>query len=113
MSDIKTPLDLGKHIVQDFYGMKGANDDYAQWVATEVDKMNNTDFKIKRLLELSDEFVFPDFYPHTNKVMWKISNPYTKYSAQTFVLCGLDEGIDKALDLAIDHIAKAKKEFYS
>jgi hypothetical protein len=28
------------------------------------------------------------------------------------VLCGVDEGIENALDLAIEHITKKKNEFY-
>jgi hypothetical protein len=70
------------------------------------------DLKINRLLELTDEFIFPAYYSHEGKPMWKISNVYTKYGGQTLVLCGVDEGIEKALDLAIEYISKAKFEFY-
>lgn len=72
----------------------------------------DVDIKAARLLELTDEFIFPAYYAHTNKTMWKIANVYTKYNACTLVLCGVDEGISKALDLAVDAIAKARKEFY-
>lgn len=70
------------------------------------------DAKIKILLEISDEFIFPAYYTHTNKQMWKISNQYTHYSNETFVLCGVDEGINKALDLAIEHISIAKNKYF-
>ena len=73
---------------------------------------NKTDSKIHKLLELSDEFIFPAFYSHTNKQMWKISNPYTNYGSETFVLCGVDEGINEALDLAIEYISDAKDALY-
>ena len=70
------------------------------------------DSKVNQLLSLSDEFIFPDYYSHTGKTMWKISNVYTKYGSETLVLCGVDEGIEKAIDLAIEHISKAKDKFY-
>lgn len=73
---------------------------------------NVIDSKINQLLSLSDEFIFPTYYSHTDKVMWKISNVYTKYGSETFVLCGVEEGIEKAIDLAIEHISKAKEKFY-
>lgn len=72
----------------------------------------DVDIKVARLLDLTDEFIFPAYYSHTGKTMWKISNVYTKYGSETYVLCGVDEGISKALDLAVDAIAKARKEFY-
>jgi len=72
----------------------------------------DVDIKVARLLELTDEFIFPAYYSHTGKIMWKISNVYTKYGSETYVLCGVDEGISKALDMAVDTIAKARKKFY-
>jgi hypothetical protein len=70
------------------------------------------DSKVNQLLSLSDEFIFPAYYSHTGKTMWKISNVYTKYGSETLVLCGVDEGIETAIDLAIEHISKAKDKFY-
>jgi hypothetical protein len=63
------------------------------------------------LLSLSDEFIFPAYYPYTGKKMYKILNIYTKYRPETLVLCGVDEGIETAIDLAIEHISKAKDKF--
>lgn len=71
----------------------------------------NIDNKISQLLSLSDEFIFPAYYSHTGKTMWKISNVYTKYNKETLVLCGVDDGIEMAIDLAIEHISKAKSVF--
>jgi hypothetical protein len=71
------------------------------------------DRKIVELLSLTDEFIFPAYYSHTNKVMWKIFNVYTKYSGETLVLCGVDEGIEKALDIAIAAIKTKRDKFYS
>ena len=71
------------------------------------------DNKVNQLLSLSDEFIFPAYYSHTNKTMWKISNVYTKYGGETLVLCGVDEGIEKAIGLAIECISKAKEKFYA
>jgi hypothetical protein len=70
------------------------------------------DTKVSKLLFLTDEFIFPAYYSHTRRTMWKISNVYTTYGSETLVLCSLDEGIEKALDLAIEHISKARSHFY-
>ena len=70
------------------------------------------DFKINQLLELTDEFIFPASYSHTDKLMWKISNVYTHYKSETLVLCCVDEGIELALDTAITEIKKKRDEFY-
>ena len=75
-------------------------------MSTEVDD------KIKELLSLTDEFIFPASYSHEPCLMWKIENVYTKYSAETLVLCRLDEGILVALDLAIKHITEKRKKYY-
>jgi len=72
----------------------------------------NINDKVNQLLTLTDEFIFPAYYSHTGRQMWKIKNVYTDYSDETFVLCGVDEGIDRAIDLAIEQITKAKEKFY-
>ena len=76
-----------------------------------VDK--TVDVKIDKLLKITEEFLFPESYSHTGKTMWKISNPYTKWGAETIVLCPVDEGIEKALDLAIDHLGKKREQYYA
>lgn len=72
---------------------------------TKIDK------KISELLSLSDEFIFPAYYAHTGKTMWKISNVYTLYASETCVLCDFEEGIEKALDMAIEYIKRKKEDF--
>lgn len=67
--------------------------------------------KINKLLSLSDEFLFVEYFPHTNKYMWKIKNVFTLWSASVVVLYPTDEPFEKSLDTAIEYIEKAKKEF--
>jgi len=71
------------------------------------------DEKIQYLLELSEEFIFPEYYLPTKKMMWKIKNVYTPYASDKIVICGVDEGIDKAIDLAIEIITDKKHEFFN
>lgn len=75
--------------------------------------MSEIDKKIQDLLSITDEFIFPAYYSHTNKLMWKISNEYTNFNEETLVLCGVDEGIEEALDLAIEHIGIRREKFYN
>jgi hypothetical protein len=75
--------------------------------------MNQIDKKIADLLKLTDEFIFPAYYSHTGKDMWKIENIYTKYRKETLVLCGVDEGIEQALDIAIAEMKARKANFYA
>lgn len=79
-----------------------------------INKNNIIDDKINQLLSLSDEFIFPAYYPHEKKIMWKISNVYTEYGrSEVLVLSGVDEGIEIALDLAIKYISEARDKFYN
>jgi len=71
------------------------------------------DEKIKQLRAITSNFIFVEFYLHTNCEMWKIMNEYTNYNQDKLVLCPLDEGIEKALDLAIEHIGKRKLIFFN
>lgn len=72
---------------------------------------NDINNKTKQLLSLSDEFIFPEYYTHTGKLMWKIENIYTEYNSDKLVLCAVEDGISTALDLAIKHISIAKEKF--
>jgi hypothetical protein len=69
--------------------------------------------KVKKLLSLSDEFIFPEFYSHTNETMWKVKNIYTQWNKEIIVLCSVYDGIEKAIDLAIKHISDAKNKFFN
>jgi len=89
---------------------------YVEWldesVSAKEGQQGDIDEKIKSLFELTDEFIFPAYYSHTQKTMWKISNVFTNFGGETFVLCDFDEGISKALDLAVEQITIAKNKFY-
>lgn len=66
------------------------------------------DEKIKKLMCLTTRFLFIEYYPHTGEDMYKILNPYTKYAQEKIVLCRLSDGIEMALDFAINELTKAK-----
>jgi hypothetical protein len=69
------------------------------------------DKKIKELREITSNFLYIEYYTHENSECWKINDEFTKYNQDKLVLCKLDEGIEKALDLAIEHISKRKLQF--
>lgn len=73
---------------------------------------NTIQDKINELLEITDNFLFLEYYSHTGKEMWKINNQFTHYNTDTLVLCERKEGIERALDLAIEFIIKKKKTFF-
>jgi len=76
-------------------------------------KNNTIDIKVQQLLAISNgEFIFPSRFTHADGFMWKILNPYTRDRTQAIVLCGVDEGIEHALDLAIKYISKAKDDVF-
>lgn len=70
------------------------------------------DTKIVQLRTLTDNFLFIEFYTHTNCEMYKIENVYTDYKKYVLVLSKVTEGIEKALDLAIEQITIQKDKFY-
>lgn len=70
------------------------------------------DNRIALLMDLSDSFVFIEYYTHTNSYMYKILNPYTDFGMDKYVLCSVGEGISKAVDLAID-IIRDKRDNYN
>lgn len=69
------------------------------------------DEKIKQLRAITDNFLYIEYYSHTQCDCWKIDNEFTSYNKDTIVLCPLEEGIEKALNIAIETIGKRKKEF--
>ena len=56
--------------------------------------------------------VFLEYYSHDDCPCWKIFNPFTQYGESKLVLCKMNDGIEKALILAIEHIEKRKNEFF-
>lgn len=112
-SEAKSQEELDANIDGRVSLVMGLMDKYHQIQVSKTDlPESGVDDKIATLLELTEEFIFPAYYSHEGKVMWKISNVYTKYRESTLVLCPLEDGILKALDLAIESIGKAKNEFY-
>lgn len=73
--------------------------------------MKKLDIKISKLLDLGLNLPFVEHYPHEKTDCFKILNPYTKYAKEKLVLCRVDKGFDKALDLAITAAIKWKADF--
>lgn len=67
--------------------------------------------KIEYLFELRCKLPFPEYYSHTQKEMYKIFNPHTKYAEDKIVLCAVEEGYEKSLDEAITAIINKRREF--
>lgn len=70
--------------------------------------MNPIDVKIQELRSLTSNFIFIEYYSHESADCWKIDNEFTEYARDKLVLCRVDEGIEKALDIALDIISKRK-----
>jgi len=69
--------------------------------------------KIDQLLTISgDKFVFPEYYSHDDRMMWKIENIWTNYAKDMLVLCEFERDFDEVLTLAIETITKQKKLFF-
>lgn len=69
------------------------------------------DEKIIKLFTLTNNFLYVDYYSHTNDYMYKIENEYTNFNKDILVLNSVSDGFEKSLDLAIENIAKCKEEF--
>lgn len=69
------------------------------------------DEKIKLLRTITTNFLFIEYYSHQDCEMWKILNEFTNFNTEKIVLCPLEEGIEKALDLAITHLSEIKITF--
>lgn len=75
-------------------------------------KTVSIDQLIRDLYNLSGNMVFLEDYSHDNAVCWKILNPFTRFVSDTLVLCKMDDGIEKALNVAIVEIRKRRLEFF-
>ena len=71
------------------------------------------DAKIKELREITSNWLIVEFYTHTNADMYKIKNEFTNHNEEKLVLCEVTDGIEKALDLAIELLSKKKQEFFA
>lgn len=76
-------------------------------------RQSSIDRKIERLGKITSNFLIIEYYTHTGKYMYKICNEYTKYAQEKFVLCPVNEGISKALDLAIEEISEKKANYFA
>lgn len=74
--------------------------------------MNIIDQKINKLRDLTSNFIFVEYYSHLNGDCYKIKDEFTHHNELKLVLCNVEEGIEKALDLAITALTENKKEFY-
>lgn len=68
------------------------------------------DKKINQLRELTSNFLLIEYYSHTGCDMYKILNEFTFYNKDKLVLCPVSEGIETALDLALEHLQKRKAQ---
>lgn len=65
------------------------------------------------LICLSGNYIFPEYYAHTDCLMWKIMNPFTNLKSDKRVLSKIDEPIGQALELAISEMRKCNREAHS
>lgn len=72
--------------------------------------MKNIDRKINKLRQHTSNFLFIEYYSHEGCECYKILNEHTKYGEDKRVLCPVDEGFSKALDIAISAIIAAKQK---
>lgn len=70
------------------------------------------DDKILKLRDLTSNFLFIEYYSHENCDMYKILNEYTHYNKDKLVLCKVSDGIELAVDSAIEQMTKIKSEFF-
>jgi hypothetical protein len=75
------------------------------------DSLNVIDEKIAELSDITKKILFIEHYSHTGCDMWKIINEYTHFGEEKIVLSPAKDGIEKALDMAIEAIDKRKKAF--
>ena len=69
--------------------------------------------KINLTLSLADGFLYPETYPHTGKVMWKVNSFWTNYRKDKIVLNPVDEGFEKSLNLAIWVLIERREQYYA
>lgn len=74
---------------------------------------SSIDRKIEKLMGLTMQFIFIEHYTHTGEAMYKILNPYTDYKEEKLVLCSVNEGIEKALDMAYEQIKQKHDSYFA
>lgn len=73
--------------------------------------MNSIDNLIQELWEYAGVGVFLEYYSHTDKIMYKVLNPWTEYHEDKLVLSPMEEGIEKALCIALPKLAQCKENY--
>lgn len=73
--------------------------------------MKKIDKDIAELRELTSEFIFIEYYSHEKCDCYKILNEFTTYNQDKIVVARIDEGIEKAIQRAIEVISKRKNNF--
>lgn len=68
---------------------------------------------IRELISLSGTFPYPEYYSHTGKAMWKINNPFSLLKEDKIVLSPVEDGLQKAVTLALAILSKKQTEFNS
>jgi len=77
--------------------------------------MTHIEEQTQYLVELTGRFIFPEYYSHTDAMMWKIINPFTNYAEDKIVLCEVNrpDGLQAAIQIAITTLSIQKEKFYS
>lgn len=76
-----------------------------------VAMQSSIDRKIEKLMDLAMQFIFIEHY--SGEAMYKILNPYTDYEEEKLVLCAVNEGIEKALDMAYEQIQQKRDSYFA
>jgi len=79
----------------------------------DVVMQSSIDRKIEKLMDLTMQFIFIEHYTHTGEAMYKILNPYTDYREEKLVLCSVNEGIEKAIDMAYEQIKQKRDSYFA
>lgn len=74
--------------------------------------MNLIDQKINKLRDLTSNFIFIEYYSHLNGDCYKIKDEFTHHNESKLVLCNVEDGIERAFDLAISTLTESKNKFY-
>lgn len=83
-----------------------------KYLTKHNDSANRIEGKLLKLAELTSNFPFIEYYPHSDCDMYKILNEYTKWKEEKIVLSPVSEGFEKALDIAIDYFIPVYKNFF-
>jgi hypothetical protein len=70
------------------------------------------DRKIQELREITDEFPFIEYYSHTKSDCYKILNEFTDFREDKIVLCDVNQGFYKAVDIAVTALRQRKNIYF-